>query len=54
MIDNAPTSATTATTGTVDISWSGALAGEWHLGAVSHHDEDSVIGLTFVEVDNRP
>jgi hypothetical protein len=54
MIDNAPASATAATTGTVDISWSGAVAGEWHLGAVSHHDEDSVIGLTFVEVDNRP
>lgn len=52
-IDSAPTSATLATTGTIDVSWTGATAGEWHLGAVSHNQGATVIGLTLIEVDNR-
>lgn len=53
-IDAAPTAATLGTTGTVDVSWSGATAGEWHLGAVSHTgDAGAPLGLTLVEVDNR-
>jgi hypothetical protein len=52
-IDDAPTSATIGTVGTVDVSWMGATAGQWHLGAVSHTGPSEVIGLTLVEVDNR-
>jgi hypothetical protein len=52
-VDSAPSSATIGTTGTVDVSWTGATAGEWHLGAVSHSDSGGVIGLTLVNVDNR-
>jgi subtilisin family serine protease len=52
-IDSAPTSATIGTTGTVDVSWSGATAGQWHLGAVSHTGDSGLMGLTLVEVDNR-
>ncbi len=52
-VDSAPASATLGTSGTVDISWTGATAGEWHLGAVSHSDANGLIGLTLVEVDNR-
>lgn len=52
-IDAAPTSATLGETGTIDASWSGATAGEWHFGAVSHSDAAGLLGLTFVEVDNR-
>lgn len=52
-VDSAPASAVIGTTGTIDVSWSGAAAGEWHLGAVSHSDASGLIGLTLVEVDNR-
>ncbi len=52
-VDSAPTSATIGTTGTVDVSWSGATAGQWHLGAVSHSDSGGIFGLTLVEVDNH-
>lgn len=52
-IDSAPASAVIGTTGVVDVSWTGATAGQWHLGAVSHSDAGGVLGLTFVEVDNR-
>jgi hypothetical protein len=53
-IDAAPTAAIIATTGTIDISWSGATLGEWHLGAVSHNGASGLLGTTLVEVDNRP
>ena len=52
-VDSAPTSATLGATGTVDVSWTGATAGQWHLGAVSHSGDAGVMGLTLVEVDNR-
>jgi subtilisin family serine protease len=52
-VDSAPTAATTGATEAIDISWSGATAGQWHLGAVSHADGTGLIGLTLVEVDNR-
>jgi subtilisin family serine protease len=52
-VDGEPTSATIATVGTVDVSWTGATAGQWHLGAVSHTGPSGVMGLTLVEVDNR-
>ena len=52
-VDSAPASATIGAVETVDISWAGASAGEWHLGAVSHADASGLIGLTLVEVDNR-
>jgi hypothetical protein len=53
MIDSAPTSATLGATGTVNVSWTGATAGQWHLGAVSHNRGAEVLGLTLVDVDNR-
>ncbi len=41
--------------GTSTVSWTGATAGEWHLGAVRHNGPaGSFLGLTLVEVDNRP
>jgi hypothetical protein len=52
-IDSAPTSATTGSIETIDLSWSGATIGEWHLGAVSHTGDAGLLGLTLVEVDNR-
>jgi subtilisin family serine protease len=52
-IDSAPTSATIGATETIDVSWSGAAAGSWHLGAVSHTGDVGLMGLTLVEVDNR-
>jgi subtilisin family serine protease len=52
-IDSAPTSATLGVTGAINVSWTGATAGEWHLGAVSHNQGSTVIGLTLIEVDNR-
>ncbi len=52
-INSAPTSATIGATETIDISWSGATAGQWHLGAVSHTGDVGLMGLTLVDVDNR-
>jgi subtilisin family serine protease len=52
-IDNAPGSATSGTVGSVDLSWTGATAGDWHLGAVIHGDGSAELGRTLVEVDNR-
>ena len=52
-VDSAPASATNATVGTVNVSWTGATAGQWHLGAVSHSDAGGLLGLTLVNVDNR-
>lgn len=52
-IDSAPASATIGTVGNIDVSWTGATLGEWHLGAVSHSDGSGTISLTQVNVDNR-
>jgi subtilisin family serine protease len=52
-IDSAPTSATLGATEAIDVSWTGATPGQWHLGAVSHADGGSLLGLTLVNVDNR-
>jgi hypothetical protein len=52
-IDSAPTSATLGTVGTINLSWTGATAGQWHLGAVSHTGDSGLMGLTLVNVDNR-
>jgi subtilisin family serine protease len=52
-IDSQPADAVIGKTEPIDISWTGATAGEWHLGAVSHADADGLIGLTLVNVDNR-
>ncbi|HEY93676.1 MAG TPA: S8 family serine peptidase, partial [Dehalococcoidia bacterium] len=53
IIDSAPTSAMIGTIETVDIGWTGAAAGQWHLGAVSHTGDVGLMGLTLVDVDNR-
>lgn len=52
-VDSAPSAASLGATGTVAVSWTGATAGEWHLGAVSHTGPGGLLGLTLVEVDNR-
>jgi hypothetical protein len=52
-VDSAPSSATMGTVGTIRLSWSGATAGQWHLGAVSHNEGSTLLGRTLVEVDNR-
>jgi hypothetical protein len=49
-IDSAPGTATTGTTGTVDVSWSGLTAGNAYLGAVSHTGPGGLLGLTLVSV----
>lgn len=51
-IDSAPGSAVNGTVETIDLSWTGATAGQWHLGAVSHTGPTPP-ALTLVEVDNR-
>ncbi len=54
VIDSAPTSATSGAVGTIQVSWTGATAGQWHFGAVTHTGPGGeVIGRTLVEVDNR-
>ncbi|KAA3664082.1 MAG: hypothetical protein DWQ04_07525 [Chloroflexi bacterium] len=50
-VDSAPASASLATTGTIDISWSGLAGGTQYLGAVSHTGDVGLMGLTLVEVD---
>jgi subtilisin family serine protease len=52
-IDSAPTSATLGAVGTIQLSWTGAAAGQWHLGAVSHNGGSTLLGRTLIEVDNR-
>jgi hypothetical protein len=52
-IDSAPAAATIGAVETVNLSWTGATAGQWHLGAVSHTGDIGLMGLTLVEVDNR-
>jgi len=53
LVDSAPASATIGTSAPVNVSWTGATAGEWHLGAVSHTGDSGLMGLTLIEVDNR-
>ena len=48
-----PEDATAQTTETITVGWEGLAAGEQYLGAVSHHDADSMIGLTLVEVSTE-
>ena len=52
-VTSAPASATIGAPQPVNLSWSGAAAGQWHLGAVSHTGPSGLMGLTLVEVDNR-
>jgi hypothetical protein len=52
-IDSAPTAAALGATEAIDLSWTGATTGEWHLGAVSHTGDVGLMGLTLVNVDNR-
>ena len=52
-IDPAPGPASIGATETIKVSWTGATAGEWHLGAVSHTGDSGLMGLTLVNVDNR-
>lgn len=53
VVDSAPASATLGATETIEVSWTGATASQWYLGAVSHSDASDMIGLTVVNVDNR-
>ena len=53
VIDSAPTAATLGAVETIDFSWAGATAGQWHLGAVSHTGDVGLMGLTLIDVDNR-
>lgn len=52
-IDSAPAAATLGATDTIDVSWTGATAGQWYLGAVSHNGDPGFMGLTLINVDNR-
>ena len=52
-VDSAPAAATLGATETIGVSWSGAAAGVWHLGAISHTGDAGLLGLTKIEVDNR-
>jgi hypothetical protein len=54
MIDSAPGSATSGAVEPINVSWTGATAGQWHLGAVSHTGDVGLMGLTLINVDNRP
>jgi subtilisin family serine protease len=53
MIDSAPTSAAIGQVATITARWTGAAAGQWYLGAVSHNGDSGLMGLTLVNVDNR-
>ncbi|WP_300465102.1 S8 family serine peptidase [Desulfobacula sp.] len=52
-IDAAPNSALLGVTDTIDLSWTGATLGEWHIGAVSHTGDTGLMGMTLIEVNNR-
>jgi subtilisin family serine protease len=55
-IDSAPASATIGVVAPINFSWSGLTSGsigDWYLGAISHTGPSGVMGLTFVNVDNR-
>jgi subtilisin family serine protease len=56
-IASSPATATSGTVGTVEAAWTGlgtGTTGDWYLGAVSHTGPDGLLGLTLVNVDNRP
>jgi hypothetical protein len=48
-----PEDAVLGATETITVGWSGLEPGGQYLGAVSHHDGDSQIGLTLVEVSTE-
>ena len=53
-VQSAPGSADDATVGHVQVGWTGATSGKWHLGLVQHVGPNgTVMGKTLVEVDNR-
>ena len=52
-VASAPASAVIGTLGTIDVSWTGAAAGQWHFGAVTHIGPSGMFGRTLVQVDNR-
>jgi subtilisin family serine protease len=52
-ITSAPPSAVKGESGVVTASWTGAPP-VWNLGAVSHNGPTGLMGLTLVDVDNRP
>jgi subtilisin family serine protease len=52
-VSGAPSSVSPGDTADLSYSWTGAAAGEWHLGAISHSNEDGLMTLTVVDVDNR-
>jgi hypothetical protein len=49
----APSSATSAASANIGVSWSGATNGQWYLGAITHNRDSDVLGMTLVNVDNR-
>ena len=51
-IDTAPTAATLATTGAIEVSWSDLASDTRYMGAVSHHNEAGPIGITLLTVDS--
>jgi hypothetical protein len=51
LVASGPASATSGATGTINLSWTGAVG--WNLGAVDHTEGSTVLGRTLVEVDNR-
>jgi hypothetical protein len=56
-VDSAPASATVGAVETITVSWTGLTSGstgDWYLGAVSHTGPSGLMGLTLVNVDNRP
>ena len=53
-IGSAPPSAVKNTTGNVVLNWTGATAGQWFYGTLSHFGpSSSFLGRTLVQVDNR-
>jgi len=52
-VASAPASATLGNVETIEVSWSGATASKWHLGAVSHTGDIGLLGVTTINVDNR-
>ncbi|MEM9566342.1 MAG: S8 family serine peptidase [Actinomycetota bacterium] len=53
LVVDGPSSVTVGETADLGVSWTGAAAGEWHIGAVSHSDGAGLLGLTLINVDNR-
>ncbi|MBN1369700.1 MAG: S8 family serine peptidase [Dehalococcoidaceae bacterium] len=51
-VDSAPASATLGATETINVSWTGATDGQWHLGAVSHTGDSGLMGLTLININN--